>query len=299
MSRITVLPVFLLFLILILALPILIGIYVYKDASRRGMNAALWTLLAIFAPGFVGLIIYLIVRSNYSDACCHKCGKPVRESFMVCPHCGASLKEHCYNCNGSLEGGWANCPHCGSPIPEEQKARMSVAPKKDKGLRRLLLVLILIPIAFCILLIFLVSLFGIAKTQSGGYSLSYTTEASLEEFAETQPFIKEWVADCDTEGTGVYVLPYEDNHPADNTYCYFIYRNDGYYNSYIDIRDSGFFSQKHEAHLTYSMPSDTEYLKETGMEEAPTYTLTYFDYTGDELDGLRIFDASGKELDYN
>ncbi|MBQ9767464.1 MAG: zinc ribbon domain-containing protein [Lachnospiraceae bacterium] len=202
MAGIAYIPMLLL-LIFVIALPILIGVYVYKDASRRSMNAALWTLLAIFAPGFVGLIIYLIVRSNYTDACCHKCGKPVRESFVVCPHCGASLKEHCYICNGTLEDGWANCPHCGSPIPEEQKSRISAAPKKDKGLGRLLLVLILIPIAFCILLIFLVSLFGIAKTKSSGYSYSYTTEATLEEIAETQPFIEEQLADCDAEGTGV------------------------------------------------------------------------------------------------
>lgn len=273
MRGIVVLPVILLFLFLILALPILIGAYVYKDASLLGMNAALWTLLAIFAPGFVGLIIYLIVRSNYTDACCHKCGKPVRESFVV-------------------------CPHCGSPIPEEQKARINTAPKNDKGLGILLLVLIIIPIAFCILLVFFVSLFSVAKNNSG-YSLSYTTEASLEEFTETYPFVEEWVASCDAEGTGVYVLPYEDDRPDDNTYRYFIYRNDGYYSSYIDIDESGFLSQKCEAHLTYDMPYDTEYFGKTEGEEVPTYTLTQFEYTGEELDGLRVFDANGKELDYN
>ena len=88
-----------LFLTLLIALPILLGVYVYRDATRRGMNAVLWTLLAVFAPGLVGLIIYLLVRSNYSDATCQKCGKPVRESFAVCPHCGTPLKEHCGNCS--------------------------------------------------------------------------------------------------------------------------------------------------------------------------------------------------------
>ena len=160
MTGIAYIPMLLL-LIFVIALPVLIGVYVYKDASGRGMNAALWTLLAILAPGFVGLIIYLIVRSNYTDACCHKCGKPVRESFVVCPHCGASLKEHCYNCNGTLESGWANCPHCGTPIPEEQKAKMTATVRKDKGIGMLLLVLLVVPIVLCIVLVIA---FGLLKT---------------------------------------------------------------------------------------------------------------------------------------
>ena len=49
-----------------IAIPAAIGIYVYRDAKRRGMNAALWTLIALLAPSLVGFIIYLIVRGNYS-----------------------------------------------------------------------------------------------------------------------------------------------------------------------------------------------------------------------------------------
>ena len=49
-------------MVIILALPIMIGVYVYRDANRRGMNAILWTLVAVFAPSLIGLIIYLLKR---------------------------------------------------------------------------------------------------------------------------------------------------------------------------------------------------------------------------------------------
>lgn len=52
----------LLTLVILIAVPVVIGVCVYRDAVRRGMNAELWTLIAILAPLFTGVIIYLIVR---------------------------------------------------------------------------------------------------------------------------------------------------------------------------------------------------------------------------------------------
>ena len=51
-----IIPIFL--LALMVALHIAIGVYVYRDAKSRSMSAGLWTLIAIFTPGFIGLIIY-------------------------------------------------------------------------------------------------------------------------------------------------------------------------------------------------------------------------------------------------
>ena len=41
-------------------LSIIIGIYVYKDAKSIGKNAVLWTIVALFVPLYIGLIVYLI-----------------------------------------------------------------------------------------------------------------------------------------------------------------------------------------------------------------------------------------------
>jgi len=50
------------------ALSAFIGIYVYKDAKARNMDAVLWTLIALLSPYCVGLIIYLVTRSKKIDA---------------------------------------------------------------------------------------------------------------------------------------------------------------------------------------------------------------------------------------
>lgn len=84
-----------------------LGIYVYRDAKSRGMNAPLWTLIAVLAPVFVGLIIYLLVRGSYSDLKCPNCAAPVTEQFRSCPSCAAPV-----------EPDWKVCPHCGNPLSE-------------------------------------------------------------------------------------------------------------------------------------------------------------------------------------
>lgn len=40
---------------------VIIAIWVYKDAKKRDMNAAVW-LLIVLVTGCIGCIIYLVVR---------------------------------------------------------------------------------------------------------------------------------------------------------------------------------------------------------------------------------------------
>src|SRR3989442_10787072 len=47
-----------------LVLSILIAIWVYRDAESRGMNGVLWLIVVLIA-GLIGLIIYLVVRSDH------------------------------------------------------------------------------------------------------------------------------------------------------------------------------------------------------------------------------------------
>ncbi|HEC39431.1 hypothetical protein LCGC14_0735710 [marine sediment metagenome] len=42
-------------------LGLLLAIWVYKDAKKRDMNAAVW-LLIVLVTGCIGCIIYLVVR---------------------------------------------------------------------------------------------------------------------------------------------------------------------------------------------------------------------------------------------
>ena len=132
--------------------PLILGIYTYRDAKSRGMNALLWAFLAALAPTFLVLILYLLVRGNYSNLRCARCGQRVEASFTVCPQCGVKLRALCGGCGAPAEAGWKVCPRCARPLDwESQQATPPVRPR-DKGLGKILLVVILVPVLFLILL---------------------------------------------------------------------------------------------------------------------------------------------------
>jgi RNA polymerase subunit RPABC4/transcription elongation factor Spt4 len=94
---------------------LLIG-YVYADAKRRGMRYVMWTLLAIFIPNAIGVILYFILRDPLMKPC-PGCSQVLKSGYTFCPHCGTSLLPTCPNCGRSVELGWANCPQCGTKLP--------------------------------------------------------------------------------------------------------------------------------------------------------------------------------------
>ena len=86
--------------ILWLIIAVLIGIWVYRDAEKRGSSGILW-LIIVFITGIIGLIIWLIVRppvggnkkSMASDRRCPECGRTIPEDAKVCPYCGKKFGE--------------------------------------------------------------------------------------------------------------------------------------------------------------------------------------------------------------
>lgn len=57
-----------LLILVCLAVPIVIGVLVYRDARRQEMPAPLgWALAAALVPSFIGLVVYLVVRSSNSE----------------------------------------------------------------------------------------------------------------------------------------------------------------------------------------------------------------------------------------
>lgn len=70
--------------LLFLTLNVLIAVFIYKDASRRRMNAWLWMTAVIYIPNFIGLILYLLARKQPRNAIT---AGPGIEGIR-CPHCG-------------------------------------------------------------------------------------------------------------------------------------------------------------------------------------------------------------------
>lgn len=54
----------LIFLLIPYAILILIVIWVYKDAKKRQVNAAVWVIIVWITPFFIGFIKYLLSRKD-------------------------------------------------------------------------------------------------------------------------------------------------------------------------------------------------------------------------------------------
>ncbi len=99
-------------------LVLLIG-YVYADARRRAMRYVMWTLLAIFIPNAIGIILYFVLRDPLPVGCA-QCGSQSRPGFAYCPRCGAPLTLACSRCGRVTEPGWTHCAHCGAALGAAQ-----------------------------------------------------------------------------------------------------------------------------------------------------------------------------------
>jgi len=103
------------FIPLFLAVYVLLIGYVNGDARRRGMRSVMWTLLAIFIPNAIGIILYFILREPLLRGC-PGCGTMVSHGFAFCPKCGASLAQACPECRSAVQSEWSHCTKCGARL---------------------------------------------------------------------------------------------------------------------------------------------------------------------------------------
>jgi|GEM_PF-300341 len=281
-------PIFILLTLLVAVIPVAIGLYVFKDAKKRGMNAALWTLLSVLAPGFIGLIIYLIVRGEHPDMQCPACAKPVSADFAVCPYCGAPLKEKCANCGYTLEAGWEKCPSCGTDIPEEQR-RSAVSTGSGKGLKKLLALIIIVPLVLMVLLFAATCLFTANSHISWMTSYDISKDELLDN--ENSRQILDWIEECDSKGQGVYVMRTDNRMGATAAANCLVYRNDGYFSTGLSPMTGGWFSSD-ELHINFY---------DIGEDIGRDYTLCLFEYgiDSDENPVIKVYeDNSNMPMDF-
>jgi len=81
---------------------IVLAIWVYKDAEKRGSSGALW-LIIVLITGIIGLIVWLVVRPPIggkkeaseasSERRCPNCGRIIPDDARVCPYCSKKFDE--------------------------------------------------------------------------------------------------------------------------------------------------------------------------------------------------------------
>ena len=274
-------------MIIVVMLPLLIGVYVYRDAKRRGMNAALWTLIAILAPSLIGFIIYLLVRGNYSNLKCPRCDATVTEQYVVCPKCGAKLKPSCPTCSTPVEPDWTVCPRCAQPLPEMQNDIVMPVRPKDKTLWKILAAIVIIPVVLILVL-------GLSFSAVSGGGSSSMRETTFDEYyadqeipESTKEYVREWLEGLELRSDHVYALRYThhiDPESKTKDYYYLIYVPGG---GDVDRRGFGhstdLFSSTFKLELEGSKNHDGLYCAmTTSKKAAPQLRVT--------LDGKRLED---------
>lgn len=272
-------------LCVILFIPVLIGVYVYRDANRRGMNAAMWTLIAILAPSLIGFIIYLLVRGNYSNMKCPRCEAPVTEQYVVCPRCGTKLRPSCPNCATPVELDWKVCPKCTQPLPDTWQDVVTPAHPKDKTLWKILVAIIVVPVVLILLL-------GITFTAASGGASSSLREITLGELYDdqdlpdsTKDYVQQWLEGLPEDRDQAYALCYVNQFdPRSETrdYYYLIYIPGGGHVSRQGFGTSvGLFNITYQMDLGGGTDQDGYYCAmTTSKRKAPKLQVT--------LDGKRL-----------
>ena len=113
------------------AIMIFLIVYVNRDASRRGMSAALWTILVILllpAWGLIGFVIYFLMREPLPYPC-PQCGNTVGARFNFCPNCKCNLHPSCPQCKREIAETDKFCPFCGNDL----KANMDAVSAVQSG----------------------------------------------------------------------------------------------------------------------------------------------------------------------
>ena len=125
--------------VLVLSCLLFILGYVYRDAKRRGMNPALWTLLVLLLSGpyvFIGLIVYLLIRDPLPYAC-PQCHATVSARFNFCPNCKCNLRPACPHCQHEIADTDKFCPYCAAELaPSEPQIPPATADSATNGEER-------------------------------------------------------------------------------------------------------------------------------------------------------------------
>ncbi|MBQ4523146.1 MAG: zinc ribbon domain-containing protein [Lachnospiraceae bacterium] len=240
-------------LFITLIIPVIVGVYVHRDAKKRNMNATLWTLDAVLAPSLIGFIIYLLIRGSYSNLKCPKCNTSITEQYVICPKCGVKLKPSCPNCATPVETDWNHCPKCTEPLPEQYEDITAPYYPKDTSLGKILAVVIIIPLLLIITLIFLCT----TMLQDGASSTM--GEMSLEELYEVQdnPEVKNWIESLEAEPGKAYALQYAytDKDGTKHSY-YLLYVPEAASSSGVSVAYNGFFKESLLVEFSSGEPAD-------------------------------------------
>ena len=259
-------------LVALLTIPVMIGVYVYRDAKRRGMNAMAWTLIAVVAPALIGFIIYLLVRGNSPDLQCPQCAEPVTEQYVICPHCGAKLRPACPNCSFPVEADWKVCPKCAAPLEGVEMPPVPPRRQRDRTLGKILIAIIVVPVALIALAVFGLTAFQSVTGSSTMREVTFDEYDQEQESETVREAVHEWLDSLDVRSDRAYALRYDYSNElgAGQEHYYLLYVPAGGQSPSTSFgTDAGLFGTTLNLRLERTGYSDSLYCVQTSVESTP------------------------------
>ena len=259
-------------LVALLTIPIMIGVYVYRDAKRRGMNAMAWTLIAVVAPALIGFIIYLLVRGNSPDLQCPQCAEPVTEQYVICPHCGAKLRPACPNCSFPVEADWKVCPKCATPLEDVEMPPVPPRRQRDRTLGKILIAIIVVPVALIALAVFGLTAFQSVTGSSTMREVTFDEYDQEQESETIREAVHEWLDSLEVRSDRAYALRYDYSNElgAGQEHYYLFYVPAGGQSPSTSFgTDAGLFGTTLNLRLERTGYSGSLYCVQTSVESTP------------------------------
>jgi hypothetical protein len=92
--------------------------YVSRDVKRRKMSAAIWMLIVVVIPCFIGAVVYFLLRQPISIRC-PSCTTELTAGVHFCPQCRFQVAPVCGQCFRGVQITDAYCPRCGHNVSED------------------------------------------------------------------------------------------------------------------------------------------------------------------------------------
>lgn len=80
-------------LLLVLGSMVFLGVWTYRDAKARGLDAGIWTVIVLLVPNLMGLLLYFLIGRKQQRVLCASCGGRTETGKHYCSNCGVSLDQ--------------------------------------------------------------------------------------------------------------------------------------------------------------------------------------------------------------
>ena len=70
-----------------------LGVWTYRDAKARGLEAGMWTAIVVFIPNLIGLLLYFLIGRRRQTINCPSCGAATERAKPFCSSCGAPVAQ--------------------------------------------------------------------------------------------------------------------------------------------------------------------------------------------------------------